>query len=280
MDEQEILDYERVANAIDYIRTNFKEQPALEQIAAHVHLSPYHFQKLFSKWAGTTPKKFLQFISVEYAKSLLCEKQTTLFDTAFQTGLSGTGRLLDLFVNIEGMTPAEFRNRGKDLQINYGFCDTPFGPVIIGATAKGICHLAFYDDQEQAVNKLAGQFPLAVIQLKFTEAHGRIANLFSSRSNEISKIRLHVKGSPFQIKVWQALLTIPEGQLSTYGKIAGKIGNAKASRAVGTAIGTNPVAYLIPCHRVIQSGGQFGGYMWGSTRKAAIIGWEQAKTNP
>lgn len=278
MNEQQEINYNRIAEAIEYIKTNFKDQPNLDEVAEQVHLSPFHFQRLFSEWAGTTPKKFLQYTSIEHAKKLLQDQQATLFDTAFETGLSGTGRLHDLFVNIEGMTPAEYKNGAKNLSINYSFAESPFGNLIVGSTPKGVCYMAFDNDEANALNDLKQKFPNATFQRKLDLLQQNALFIFQNDWHKLSEIKLHLKGTEFQLKVWETLLKIPMGQLSTYGNIAEKIGNAKASRAVGTAIGSNPVAFLIPCHRVIQSSGNFGGYMWGNTRKTAIIGWESAKT--
>lgn len=274
---QQQLDYERVSNAIEFIKNNFKQQPSLDEVAEHVHLSPFHFQRLFNEWAGTTPKKFLQYISVEHAKNLLKEKQETLFDTAIETGLSSTGRLHDLFINVEGMTPAEYKNGGKNLSINYSYAESPFGNLIVASTTKGICYMAFNNDETKAFNDLKLKFHNAIFHKKFDLIQQSALFIFQNDWNKLPEIKLHLKGTEFQLKVWEALLKIPMGQLSTYGSIAKKIGNAKASRAVGSAIGSNPVAFLIPCHRVIQTSGNTGGYMWGSTRKSAIIGWESAK---
>ncbi len=279
MNEQQGLNYNRIAKAIKYIKNNFKEQPNLDEVAEHIHLSPFHFQRLFSEWAGTTPKRFLQYTSLKYAKKLLREQQASLFDTAFETGLSSTGRLHDLFINIEGMTPAEYKNGGKNLSINYNFTESPFGNVIVASTPKGICYMAFNDNEINALNNLRQKFPNADIQQKPDLTQQNAMFIFQNDWGKLSEIKLHLKGTDFQLKVWETLLKIPIGQLSTYGNIAEQIGNPNASRAVGTAIGSNPVAFLIPCHRVIQSSGNIGGYMWGSTRKTAIIGWEGAKTN-
>lgn len=279
MSTQEEINFNRIAEAIEYLRQNFREQPNLDAVAEKVHVSPFHFQRMFAEWAGTTPKKFLQYISVEHAKRLLRESQATLFDAAFQTGLSGTSRLHDLFVNIEGMTPAEYKNGGKALTINYSFADSPFGNLIVASTDKGVCTMAFYDDDRQALDELRKNFPNASFSRRLDLLQQRALFIFQNDWSKLSEIKLHLKGTDFQLKVWEALLKIPMGKLSTYGAIAKKIQQPNASRAVGTAIGSNPVAFLIPCHRVIQSTGTFGGYMWGPTRKAAIIGWEGAKTN-
>ncbi len=279
MNEKQQYNYQRIAEAISYIKASFKEQPSLDDIASKVHLSPFHFQRLFSEWAGTTPKKFLQYISLEHAKKLLRDEQATLFDAAFETGLSGTGRLHDLFVTIEGMSPAEYKNGGKNLSINYHFAESPFGSVLVASTTKGICHMAFSDDEASALIALKAKFPNAGFQQKSDPVQESALAIFKNERNGLPAIKLHLKGTDFQLKVWESLLQIPMGKLSTYGNIATNIGNSNASRAVGTAIGSNPVAFLIPCHRVIQSTGNFGGYMWGNTRKTAIIAWESAKTD-
>jgi AraC family transcriptional regulator, regulatory protein of adaptative response / methylated-DNA-[protein]-cysteine methyltransferase len=269
--------FNRIAEAIDYLKNNFTNQPSLDELAAHVHVSPFHFQKMFTDWVGVSPKKFLQYITVTNAKNLLRNKQATLFDTAIKTGLSGTGRLHDLFINIEGMTPGEYKNGGEYLQIDYCFSESIFGNIIVAATQKGICHIAFYDDEKLAITHLQKTFSKATYTQKENPFFKNVRTIFNNNVTEIHKIKLHLKGTDFQLKVWESLLTIPMGQLSTYGSIAAKINNPKAARAVGSAIGDNPVAFLIPCHRVIQSTGIFGGYMWGPKRKAAMIGWEGVK---
>ena len=277
MNEQESINYNRIAEAIEFIKLNFRNQPTLDEVAEKIHLSPFHFQRLFTDWAGVSPKKFLQYITVEHAKQLLKDKQATLFDAAFDTGLSGTSRLHDLFINIEGMTPAEFKNSGKNLSINYSFAESPFGNIIVASTSKGICHLAFFEEEQQAFETLQSHFPNALFKQKFDLTQQNALFIFTQDWQKLQQVKLHLKGTDFQLKVWETLLKIPLGQLATYGTIAGQINNPNASRAVGTAIGSNPVAFLIPCHRVIQSTGTFGGYMWGATRKTAIIGWEAAK---
>lgn len=280
MTEQENINYHRIAQAIDYIKVNFKEQPSLNDIAEKVHLSPFHFQRLFTDWAGVSPKKFMQYTSIEYAKQLLKDKQSTLFDAAHETGLSGTSRLHDLFINIEGMTPGEFKNGGKSLSINYSFAESPFGNIIVASTLKGICHMAFLDHKQEGLSKLKDRFPNANYTQLVDDAQQNALFIFQHDWSKLNQIKLHLTGTPFQLKVWEALLKVPLGSLSSYGSIAKEIEKPKASRAIGTAIGSNPVAFLIPCHRVIQSTGNIGGYMWGSVRKSAIIGWEAAKIDP
>ena len=279
MKTQEEINYYRIADAIKYIQLNFKNQPSLEELAEKANLSPYHFQRLFSEWAGTSPKRFLQYISIGYAKKCLKENQASLFETALETGLSGTSRLHDLFVNIEGMTPGEYKNGGANLNVNYSFAETPFGNILVAATLKGICHLVFIEDEQIALEKLTTKFPAANFHHTLDPIQQNALFIFQNDWSKLQEIKLHLKGTDFQLKVWETLLKIPVGKLSTYGSIANKVENPKACRAVGTAIGDNPVAFLIPCHRVIQASGALGGYHWGTERKMAMIGWEAAKTN-
>ena len=272
-----MTNYERIEKAIGYINTHFREQPDLDEVAKQVYLSPFHFQRLFKEWAGVTPKKFLQYISLEYAKQLLQQKHS-LADVSFEAGLSGTSRLHDLFISIEGMTPGEYKNEGENLQINYSFAETFFGDVLIASTAKGVCHISFARDQEEELLVLRSRFPRALF-VQRTDLHQQNAlQLFKNDWKDLEKIKLHLKASPFQIKVWEALLRIPFGSVSTYANIANDIQLPTASRAVGTAIAKNPVAFLIPCHRVIRSTGLIGEYHWGNTRKSALLGWEAARS--
>lgn len=274
---QESLDFNRIKKAIEYISENYKYQPSLDKISEHIHLSPFHFQRLFKEWAGVSPKRFLQYISIQHAKQILRETQATLFDTAFEVGLSGTSRLHDLFINIEGMTPAEYKNEGSYLTINYSFALSPFGEIIVASTPKGICHMSFAEDHQEAIKNLTSIFPKANYQNSVDEIQKNAIRIFNLDWESLDKIKLHIKGSDFQLKVWQALLNIPMGQLSSYQNIANIIKSPKASRAVGNAVGQNPVAYLIPCHRIIQSTGALGDYHWGHIRKTSMIGWEAAK---
>lgn len=280
MEIQADINYSRIAKAIDYIRGNFRSQPNIDEVAEKIHVSPSHFKRLFTEWAGTSPKRFLQYISVEHAKRILKEERATLFDTAFETGLSSTSRLHDLFVNIEGMTPAEYKNGGKNLHINYSSAESPFGPLLVASTHKGVCYMAFEDDEKEALDDLKAKFPNAEFQRKLDRFQQNALFIFQNDWSKLNEIKLHLKGTDFQLKVWESLMKIPLGKLSTYGNIAEQIGRPNASRAVGTAIGSNPIAFLIPCHRVIQSSGRFDGYHWGTTRKTAMIGWEQARINP
>lgn len=280
MPAQDCQNYERIAAAITLIRRHFREQPSLAEIAAGVHMSPAHFQRVFTEWAGTSPKKFLQYISLEHARHILStDTKATLFDAAFETGLSSSSRLHDLFVNLEGMTPGEYKNGGRQLTIRYSFSPTHFGQVLVASTPKGICHLAFVESDSEALAQLTQRFPQATYLPEADSLQAEALSLFQSDWSNLPKVKLHLKGSPFQLKVWESLLHIPMGRLNTYGGLAKAIKNPAASRAVGTAIGSNPIAFLIPCHRVIRGTGETGGYMWGSTRKQAIIGWEQAQVN-
>lgn len=276
MSKQDSFHYERIAKAIAYLNEHFRSQPSLDELAAQVHLSPFHFQRLFTEWAGVSPKQFLQYLSVGYAKDILKKESLSLSDTAEATGLSGTGRLHDLFVKIEGMTPGEYKNGGANLRISYHFADSPFGSLLLANTEKGICYMAFAGAQEQALNDLKAHFPKAQFLQQQHPIQQQAMAFFTQAAS--GQIRLHLRGTAFQLKVWEALLKIPMGRLSTYGDLARQIEQPNAARAVGTAIGSNPVAFIIPCHRVIRSSGVFGGYMWGPERKSAIIGWEAAKT--
>lgn len=276
MSNQKQIDYQRIEKAIHFINEHFKDQPSLDRIAEAVHVSPFHFQKMFSEWAGVSPKKFMQYISLGYARELL-KNNMTLLDTAYETGLSGPGRLHDLFVTIEGMTPGEFKNGGADLRINYCFAESPFGKIIVASTHKGVCHMHFEEDEQKALHDLQARFPAALFHQITDKFQQDALFIFQEDWQQLDQIKLHLAGTPFQLKVWESLLKIPMGGLSTYGNIAQNIGNVKSSRAVGTAIGSNPVAFLIPCHRVIQSSGKVGGYMWGANKKTAIIGWEAAR---
>jgi AraC family transcriptional regulator of adaptative response/methylated-DNA-[protein]-cysteine methyltransferase len=279
MNEQAAIQYKRIEEAIAYIQTHYAKQPSLEEIAAAVHVSPDHFQRIFSEWAGISPKAFLQYISIQHAKKIIHTSSVNLFDVTHQIGLSSTSRLHDLFIKIEGMTPAEYKNEGAHLMIQYSFSQTLFGEVLVASTSKGICHLIFIENQESGLDSLKNKFPKAIFEMRETEMHKQALAIFSTDWTKLSQIKLHLKGTDFQLNVWEALLKIPFGDLTTYGTIAASIEKPSASRAVGTAIGSNPIAFLIPCHRVIQSSGQFGGYMWGQLRKTAMIGWEGVKNS-
>lgn len=276
--EQSQLNYDRVAKAIEYLSQNFREQPDLTAVAAHVHLSPEHFQRMFTEWAGVSPKKFTQYLTIDYLRSRL-HQFSSVQEAADAAGLSAQSRVYDLFVNIEGVTPDEFRRRGKGIRIRYGFHNTPFGECFIAATTRGICGLSFVNDTSPQVELGRFEKKWAFAQLEedrdFTQKI--VDEIFAPGRAHPSNLTLDLQGSNFQLKVWEALLKIPAGSVSTYEQIARSIGHPKAVRAVGTAIGSNPVGYLIPCHRVIRKAGQIGEYHWGETRKRAIIGWEMAQ---
>jgi AraC family transcriptional regulator of adaptative response/methylated-DNA-[protein]-cysteine methyltransferase len=276
---QDNLNYDRVATAIDYLTTHFKDQPDLAAVASQVHLSPEHFQRIFTEWAGVSPKKFTQYLTVDFLKSRIREF-SNLQDAADAAGLSTQSRVYDLFVNIEGVTPDVYRRGGEGLDIRYGWHDTPFGECFIAVTDRGICGLMFVDEstRDAEMEEFRHKWNFA----RFTEDEGAtrpyVDQIFRSSGLRPEKITLQVQGTNFQIKVWEALLRIPSGALTTYAQIAKAIDKPHAFRAVGTAIGSNPVAFLIPCHRVIRQEGTLGGYHWGMTRKNAIIGWEMAQT--
>ena len=273
METQQELDYKRVASAISFFKENYKLQPKLEDVAEHVNLSPFHFQRMFQNWAGITPKQFLQYLSVEHAKNILKNTGASIFDTAYETGLSGTSRLHDLFVKVEGMTPGEFKNGGESLKINYTYADSPFGKMLAASTPKGICHMTFVDeDEEKTLRNLVRLFPNATYSRASDAAQQNALRVFSQDWAKLDVIKLHLKGSEFQIKVWETLLKVPAGGLITYGELAYSSGYKGASGSVRTALVNNPVAFLIPCHRVIKSNGEIGQYI----RKNAMIGWEAA----
>ncbi|MCX2739399.1 bifunctional transcriptional activator/DNA repair enzyme AdaA [Pontibacter anaerobius] len=268
--------YETVAKALAYIRQNTAQQPALDAVAAHVHLSPHHLQRVFTEWAGVSPKKFLQYLSLQHAKAVLAQS-ASLLDASHSTGLSGSSRLHDLFVKIEGMTPGQYKSKGEELLLKYSFGACQFGTYLVASTEKGICHLHFYQDREQALMELQQAWPKAQLVQQQDRMHQQVSAFFENTlSSEMGHINLHLSGTPFQLKVWEALLRIPEAHLSSYSTLAKQIDMPTASRAVGTAIGSNPIAFLIPCHRVIRSVGGIGEYRWGSERKMAMIGWEAA----
>ncbi|TPE45848.1 bifunctional transcriptional activator/DNA repair enzyme AdaA [Pontibacter mangrovi] len=268
--------YDTVARALAYIRQHAQQQPGLEEVAAHVHLSPHHLQRVFTEWAGVSPKKFLQYLTLHHAKTVLAQSASVL-DATLHTGLSGGGRLHDLFVNMEGMTPGQYKSKGSQVIIAYSFNTCHFGSYLVASTDKGICFLHFYQNQEAVLQDLARTWPQAQLVAQENEMHRQVYRFFTQQlTPEAERISLHLSGTPFQLKVWEALLRIPEGHLRSYASLARQINQEKASRAVGTAIGSNPIAFLIPCHRVIKSMGGIGEYRWGSERKMAMIGWEAA----
>ena len=272
-------DYRRIGKAIQFIEDHFQDQPTLDQIAASVHLSRYHFDRVFKRWAGISPKQFLQFLTLEYTKQQLAESRS-LLDTSLEAGLSGPSRLHDLFVTFEAMSPGEFKQQGRGLTITYGFAPSPFGECLLAVTPRGICHLGFVDAncRSEACEALFQMWPEAT----FHEASAQVApiarKIFQPTPRENPRpCNLHLKGTNFQINVWKALVHIPAGRVVSYQDIAALIGHPKAFQAAANAIAVNPVAFLIPCHRVIAKSGKIHRYRWGAVRKRAIIGWEAAK---
>lgn len=272
---QNKIDYQRIATAIRFLRDHAREQPSLEEVAAQVHLSKFHFQRLFQEWAGVTPKQFLRYLTLEYAKETLAAGNST-HSTAYASGLSGNSRLHDLFVDLQGCTPGEWKQRGVGLVINYATVPTPFGPAIAAETSRGLCRLSFQDGADGDIEFLREEFPRAKL-LQGAGAEIQRLQQFFAQQQTPEKIKLDLRGTPFQLSVWRALLMIPSAQLQSYGQVAASIGKPAAFRAVGTAIGKNPIAFLIPCHRVLRENGQLGGYRWGAERKLAINGYEAAR---
>jgi AraC family transcriptional regulator of adaptative response/methylated-DNA-[protein]-cysteine methyltransferase len=270
-------DYERVANVIRYLDRHHTDQPDLTELARAVRLSPFHFHRLFSTWAGVTPKDFLQCLTLEHVKALLRDGDSVLA-AALNAGLSGPGRLHDLCVTLDAASPGEMRSGGAGVEIKYGFTDTPFGQALIGETSRGICHLSFVDDQGRngAREVLASRWPNAQLHRADSRAQELSRKIFVPPLQDQSHLRLRafVRGTPFQLRVWRALLQIPAGSLTTYRRLAAAINQPSAARAVGSAVGANPIAFIVPCHRVIRETGVLGNYRWDPIRKRAIIGWE------
>jgi AraC family transcriptional regulator, regulatory protein of adaptative response / methylated-DNA-[protein]-cysteine methyltransferase len=272
-------DYERIAKAIYYISTRVHSQPSLDDIAAHLHLCPFHFQRLFCRWAGVTPKRFLQALTLERAKQLLRESKS-LLEVSDSLGLSSGSRLYDHFVHLEAVTPGEYKKEGAGLSIAYGVHNTPFGPAFIAITPRGICKFSFLQGEALDVHlaDLRKKWPNAVVHEEQQATLEVLEGMFGGAKKPDRPISLHVAGTNFQVSVWKALLQIPPAAVVSYSQVANAIGSPNAARAVGTAIGSNPVAFFIPCHRVIQQGGKLGGYYWGETRKHAIHAWEAARS--
>jgi len=270
--------YDRIAKAIAFMREHHLNRPDLETIARQVHLSKYHFQRLFTKWAGISPKRFWQYLTVEYAKSKITETKS-LLELTVDAGLSSPGRLHDLFVKLEAMSPGEFKAGGAGLQILYGVHETPFGYCLIATTARGICNLHFPNsiDERAAEDYLRTEWQNAEIIYNRQVTREICDRIFQSVEGNSSPLVLYVKGTNFQIQVWRALLRVPFAGIATYQGLAESMGYPTAARAVGNALRSNPVGYLIPCHRVIRESGELGGYRWGLERKAALIGWEASR---
>ena len=271
-------DYDRIASAIGYLAERSSSQPSLAEVAAYVHVSPHHFQRVFSRWVGVSPKRFLQVLTLERAKELLRSSSLPLLDVSETLGLSSGSRLYDHFVQLEAMTPAEYKRGGAGVEITWGLSDGPFGQAFIASTARGICMLVFIDgDRTSALERLAEQWPGARLRRDDKQAHALAERLFEHPYTPDAPISVFVRGTNFQVNVWRALLNVPLGTLTSYSAVAEAVGRPGAARAVGTAVGANPVAFLIPCHRVIRQTGELGGYRWGLERKLAMFSWEAAR---
>lgn len=275
-------DYDRISSAMAYLVERATAQPSLEEIAAHVHLSPYHFQRMFCRWAGTTPKRFLQVLTLERSKELLDESRS-LLEVSHELGLSGSSRLHDHFVQLEAVTPGEYKNRGKQVHIEYGVHPTPLGPMFVAITQRGVCRAEFMDfnNIEELLDDLRNSWPCSSIEENVASTRHVIDAFFGNDTTvKQGPLSLHVAGTNFQIAVWRALLKIPPGAVASYTQVATAIGAPRSARAVGNAIGANPVALLIPCHRVIQQSGALGGYRWGVTKKRMVQTWERMRDEP
>lgn len=275
-------DFDTIARAIRFLEDTHTHQPPLEEIAGHMGISRFHLHRLFTRWAGVSPKRFLQFLTLENAKSRLRRAEPVL-QTSLEVGLSGPSRLHDLFVNLEAVTPGQFKTGGEGLEIRWGVGDTPFGPALTATTPRGLCWLSFLtaDDPgaESARAELAALWPQARMTPDDRAAEEILRRIFPlpDVAPPAEPLSLFVKGSNFQVRVWKALLAIPPGAVSTYGRLARHLGQPGAARAVGSAVAKNPLAYVIPCHRVIRESGHFGEYRWGSARKKAMLGWEASR---
>ncbi len=275
---QSNADYRTIEQAIFYLERNAHRQPELKDVAAAVGLSEFHFQRLFARWAGISPKRFLQFITKEHAKALL-DRSANLLDTTVEVGLSSLGRLHDLFVTTEAVTPGEYKSRGQGVTIRYGLHASPFGTCLIGLTDRGICHLGFVERTEgDAVDELGSRWKQAELIEDGRATSSLVEPIFDAARRLEQPLRLYLRGTNFQLKVWEALLRVDAGMVTTYARIADGIGEPRAARAVGSAVGANPLPIIIPCHRVIRSLGEFGNYRYGAARKLALLGWEFSKS--
>jgi len=275
------INYLRIEQAIQYLEKNFQRQPELEEVAEKVHLSPFHFQRIFTEWAGISPKRFLQFLTVDFLK-LKLEESKNIGEAAERAGLSSQSRVYDLFTTLEAVTPQEYKLKGSGIRIEYGFHETPFGTALIGATERGICWLSFLqsdEDPKYELEKMKAHWHNSIFHQDESITAGFATTIFGQQLLKTQPLHLLVKGTNFQVKVWEALLKIPMGDVTTYQGIAEGIKNPKAMQAVGSAVGSNHIAYLIPCHRVIRKDGILGEYRWSSSRKKSIIGWEMAKAS-
>lgn len=273
MDAETSADYNRVAEAIRFIDESQERQPSLEEVAGHLGLSAAHFQRLFSRWVGVSPKKYQQYLTLDHAKNLLRDRYSVL-DSALESGLSGPGRLHDLLVTWEAMTPGEYARAGEGLEICYGYAGSVFGEALVLWTARGLCGMGFTAEMgnTECLEDMQRRWPKATYIHDDAGAAEQVGKIFSG-----VEARLFLIGAPFQIKVWEALLSIPSGHVTTYSEIAQRAGNPKAVRAVGTAVGRNPVSWLIPCHRALRKSGGLGGYHWGLPVKRAMLAYESAR---
>jgi AraC family transcriptional regulator of adaptative response/methylated-DNA-[protein]-cysteine methyltransferase len=275
-------DYDLVRRALVFLSTNWEEQPTLERLAAHLDLSPAHTQRLFKRWCGLSPKEFVQAVTIDHARQLLSGSASVL-DAAHEVGLSGGGRLHDLFVDHEAMTPGDYKRRGEGLEVAYGFHETPFGDTLMLSTERGIAGLAFVDEDKgqtraEALADMTTRWPKARFVEAPEQTAGHVRRVFDpARWTEAQPVRLVLIGTDFEVRVWEALLKIPMGRAVTYADIARHLGQPTAARAVGSAVGRNPISFVVPCHRVLRGDGQLGGYHWGLTRKRALIGWETGR---
>lgn len=275
--EENHINYKRIEQAIKYLEENFQRQPELDEVAEKVHLSPFHFQRMFTEWAGISPKRFLQYLTIDYLKEKL-QQTRNLSEVAELAGLSSQSRVYDLFTTLEAVTPHEYKHHGAGTRIEYGFHNSPFGLCLIGVTDRGICWLSFMasdQDPVSAINEMKAYWHNSVFHEDPVLTRAFVDRIFVEKPEK--KLHLFVKGTNFQVKVWEALLRIPLGNVTTYQDIARSISNPNALQAVGSAVGSNHIAYLIPCHRVIRKDGVLGQYRWSSSRKKSIIGWEMAR---
>lgn len=286
---EEHINYKRIEDAIRYLEANFQRQPELDEVADKVHLSPFHFQRIFAEWAGISPKRFLQYLTVDFLKTKLVESRN-IVEAAEQAGLSSQSRVYDLFTTLEAVTPQEYKQKGGGLRVEYGFHETPFGVVLIGVTERGICWLSFVGSEDEPgveLEKMKQHWNNSVFHMDEKITAEVVKTIFGGgvESNKHAfrgsggKLHVLVKGTNFQVKVWEALLKLPIGSVTTYQDIAKSIDNPNALQAVGSAVGSNHIAYLIPCHRVIRKDGILGEYRWSPIRKKSIIGWEMAKAS-
>ncbi|CAM4273395.1 methylated-DNA--[protein]-cysteine S-methyltransferase [Vreelandella rituensis] len=270
-------DYARIEKAMAYMVAHAAAQPQLETVAAHVHLSAFHFQRLFCRYVGISPKRFLQALTLERGKQLM-QSSSSQLDIAHTLGLSGGSRLYDHFVQLEAVTPGEYKRQGEGVEVAYGIHETPLGSMFVAVTPRGICRMGFVDatSAEELLARLAKQWPQSALHYRPEATGYAVEALFAKPGERAASLSLHVSGTNFQIAVWRALLTIPDGQLASYSRIAQALGTPKSSRAVGNAVGANPIALWIPCHRVIQQSGALGGYRWGVAKKQMVQAWELA----